>query len=129
MPSYEYRCLECRKRVSIYQTYEEYGNVSVQCTHCDSPDLKRIIGRVRFARSEESRLESLADPSSWADFDEQDPRSMARMLRKMGQEMGEEMPTEFDEGIGRLDAGESPEDIEKSMPELGGGEDDVDFGS
>jgi len=129
MPSYEYRCLECRKRVSIYQTYEEYGNVSVQCPHCGSPDLKRIIGRVRFARSEESRLESLADPSSWADFDEQDPRSMARMLRKMGQEMGEEMPTEFDEVIGRLDAGESPEDIEKSMPELGGGEDDVDFGS
>jgi len=129
MPSYEYRCLECRKRVSIYQMYEEYGNVSVQCPHCGSPDLKRIIGRVRFARSEESRLESLADPSSWADFDEQDPRSMARMLRKMGQEMGEEMPTEFDEVIGRLDAGESPEDIEKSMPELGGGEDDVDFGS
>ena len=127
MPSYEYRCLECRKRVSLYQKYEEYGNVSVQCPPCDRPDLKRIIVRVRFARSEESRLESLADPSSWADFDEQDPRSMARMLRKMGQEMGEEMPTEFDEVIGRLDAGESPEDIEKSMPELGGVSDNFDI--
>lgn len=127
MPSYEYRCLECRKRVSIYQTYEEYGNLSVQCPYCGSPDLKRIIGRVRFARSEESRLESLADPSSWADFDEQDPRSMARMLRNMGQEMGEEMPPEFDEVIGRLDAGESPEDIEKSMPELGGVSDNFDI--
>jgi len=127
MPSYEYRCLECRKRVSIYQTYEEYGNVSVQCPHCGSPDLKRIIGRVRFARSEESRLESLADPSNWDDFDEQDPRSMARMMRKMGQEMGEEMPPEFDEVIGRLDAGESPEEIEKSMPELGGVSDNFDI--
>ena len=125
MPVYEYSCLECRKRASIYQTYEQYGNVSVQCPHCGSPDMKRIIGRVRFARSEESRLESIADPSSWADFDEQDPRSMARMMRKMGQEMGEEMPPEFDEVVDRLDAGESPEEIEKSMPELGGVGDDL----
>jgi putative FmdB family regulatory protein len=128
MPTYDYRCLECRKRVSIYQTYEEYGKVPVHCTYCGSSDLQRLIGRVRFARSEESRLESLADPSDWGDFDEEDPRSMARMMRKMSKEMGEDMPPEFDEVVDRLEAGESPEDIEKSMPELGGAGEDMDFG-
>jgi Flp pilus assembly protein TadB len=48
---------------------------------------------------------------------------MARMLRKMSDEMGEEMPPEFDEVVDRLEAGEDPESIEKSMPELGGGDD------
>ncbi len=33
------------------------------------------------------------------------------------------MPAEFDEVVDRLEAGESPEDIESSMPDLGGGED------
>ena len=42
-------------------------------------------------RSEESRMESLADPSGWGDVDESDPKSMARMMKKMGNEMGEEL--------------------------------------
>jgi len=42
------------------------------------------------------------------------------MMRKMGKEMGEEMPPEFDEVVDRLESGQSPEDIEKSIPDLGG---------
>ncbi len=127
MPRYDYRCQECGKRSSIYQSYEDYGVEQVTCPHCGSEALQRLIGRVRFARSEESRLDALADPSDWGDFDEEDPRSMARMMRKMGRELGEDMPPEFDEVVDRLEAGESPEDIEHSMPDLGGGEDDLGF--
>lgn len=119
MPTYEYRCQNCRRRVSLYQTYEEYGTIGVTCPECGSDELERLIGRVRIARSEESRLESMADPSDWGDFDENDPKSLARMMRKMGDELGEEMPSEFDEVVGRLEAGESPEEIEHNMPELG----------
>ncbi len=64
-------------------------------------------------------MESLDDTRNWDEFDESDPKSMARMMRKMSSELGEEMPPEFDEVIDRLDSGESPEDIEKSMPDLG----------
>jgi hypothetical protein len=35
--------------------------------------------------------------------------------------LGEEVPPEFDEVVGRLESGESPEEIEESMPDLGGG--------
>jgi hypothetical protein len=38
----------------------------------------------------------------------------------MSQETGEDMGPEFDEVVGRLEAGEDPEEIEKSMPDLGG---------
>ena len=47
----------------------------------------------RFAspKSEEARLESLADPSHLSGLDENDPQSMARFMKKMGQEMGEDL--------------------------------------
>jgi len=46
-------------------------------------------------------------------------------MRKMSAETGEDLGPEFDEVVGRLEAGESPEKIEESMPELmgeGGGD-------
>ena len=126
MPNYDYRCSDCGKRVSFFQTYEEYGREAVSCPHCSSENLERLINRVRVLRSEETRLDSLADPSAWDGFDEDDPKGMARMMRKMGDELGEEMPPEFDEVVNRLEAGDSPEEIEKTMPDLGGGA-DLDF--
>ena len=126
MPSYDYRCANCSKRSVIYQTYEEYGEMPIECPYCGSKDLHRIIGRIRIAKSEDSRLEDLSDPSRWGDFDENDPKSMAKMMRKMGHELGEDMPAEFDEVVDRLEAGDDPEQIEKDMPDLGSG-DDVGF--
>ena len=64
-------------------------------------------------------MDALADPSMLGDLDENDPKSMARWMRKMGSEVGEEMPPEFDEVIDRLESGQSPEEIESSMPDLG----------
>ena len=76
-------------------------------------------------RSEESRLESMADPTSWGDFDENDPKAMARMMKKMGNEMGEDLGPEFDEVVDRLEAGEDPESIDTSL-DSGGAEPDMD---
>jgi len=125
MPTYEYRCRDCRKRVSIYQTYDEYGSEPVSCPNCGGHDLKRLINRVRIAKSEESRLDDLSDPSAWGDIDENDPKSMAKMMRKMSREMGEDVPPEFDEVVDRLESGQSPEEIEESLPDLGAGGDDL----
>ena len=126
MPTYEYHCEDCKRRISIFQRYEDFDQERVTCTNCGSENIHRLISRVRFVRSEESRLDALSDPSAWDELDEEDPRAMARMMRKMGEEMGEEMPPEFDEVVDRLESGESPEEIEKTMPDLGAG-DDVDL--
>ncbi len=87
---------------------------------------------MRVVRSDESRLDSLGD-DDWGDIDENDPRSIARAMRRMGDEMGEDLPEEFDEVVDRLEAGEDPESIEGSLPDTGGssfddgGDDDLDF--
>jgi putative FmdB family regulatory protein len=120
MPAYEYRCPDCQRRVAVIQSYSDYGKIQPVCPRCGGRRLERLISRIRFARSEESRLESLSDPTAWGDVDENDPRSMAKMMRRMGGELGEEMGPEFGEAVDRLEAGESPEEIDKSMPGLGG---------
>jgi putative FmdB family regulatory protein len=130
MPVYEYRCPDCRQRVSIFQSYSDYGKIQPACPKCGGNRLERILSRIRFSRSEESRMEALSDPSAWGDVDEKDPRSMAKMMRRMGSELGEEMGPEFHETVDRLEAGEDPQEIEKSMPGMGspdpGGLDDFD---
>ncbi len=122
MPLYEYLCQTCQKRVTVQMSYAEYGVKKAVCPLCGSAQLKRRIGRVRVAKSEDQHLDSVSDPSSFlSGVDENDPRSMARAMKKMGREMGEDLPPEFGEITDRLESGESPESIEHSMPDLGGG--------
>jgi putative FmdB family regulatory protein len=121
MPTYEYRCQNCKKRFNLVLAYTEYGKQPVTCPHCQSANVQRRIGRIRVARSDDSRMESLADPASLAGL-EDDPRTLGRMMRDMSREVGEEMPPEFDEVVGRLEKGQSPDDIERELPELGQGD-------
>ncbi len=120
MPIYEYRCLGCGRRVSLLiRSFAAAGDSRPRCPHCQSENLRRLMSRVAVLASEESRLDSLADPSSLGDVDENDPRSVARWMRRMGQEAGEDMGPEFGEVVDRLEAGQSPEEIEGDMPGLG----------
>ncbi|MGH7253315.1 MAG: FmdB family zinc ribbon protein, partial [Nitrospiraceae bacterium] len=69
------------------------------CKSCQSVRLERIMSRFAAPKSEEARLESLADPSSFGDVDENDPKSMARFMKKMGREMGEDVGDDLDEAL------------------------------
>ncbi len=121
MPIYEYVCLDCRRRVTLFfRTFSEVETTSPVCPRCGSTHLRRRISRVAVVRSEESRLESMLDTDWLGDLDENDPRSLARFMRRMSNELGEDLGDEFEEVVERLEAGESPEEIEKHMPELAG---------
>ncbi len=124
MPYYPFRCLDCKRRFEVFMTYSEYGNQTVVCAHCGSSNVQRRISRVRIAKSEDSRLEDLSDLDDFSGL-EDDPRALGRMMRKMSQEIGEDMGPEMDEVIDRLEAGQSPEEIEAAIPELGAGESDL----
>jgi putative FmdB family regulatory protein len=122
MPTYDFICLDCKKRFNIFTTYSEYGTKPAVCSYCGSENTRRRITRVRIAKSEESRLDSLgdfSDPSALEGL-EDNPQELGRMMRKMGRELGEEMPAEFDEVVDRLEKGQSPEEIESALPDLGG---------
>lgn len=102
MPLYEYRCLDCKKRCTILML-SLTNPKPVACTHCQSPCLERLLSRFASPKSEEARLEALSDPNTIAGLDENDPESMARFMKKMGDEVGEDF------GEGMAEAGDSPE--------------------
>ena len=118
MPIYEFRCQECNRLVRLSYSFSEYEEATPTCPRCGSEELKRRIGRVALAKSEDARLDSMLDDSALAGLDEEDPQALGRFMRKMSSEMGEDMGDEFEEVVDRLEKGQSPEDIEQAMPEL-----------
>jgi hypothetical protein len=54
------------------------------------------MSRFATVKSEDARLDSLSDPSSFGDLDENDPTSIARFTKRMGEEMGEDLGDDVD---------------------------------
>ena len=121
MPIYEYFCDDCRKRVSdFFRTMSEASDEAARCPNCEGAHLRRLVSRVAMLKSEESRLDNLADPSLMSGLESEDPRALASFMRRMSGEMGEPLDAEMSEVIDRLEAGESPESIDQSFPDMGG---------
>lgn len=98
MPIYEYRCEACRK-VSSFLLLRITEQLDPHCKHCGSKEVRKIISRVAVLKSEEQRLESMLDPSKFSDLDENDPKSVERVMRRMGKELGDELGEGFEESM------------------------------
>lgn len=57
------------------------------------------MSRFATVKSEDARLESLADSASFGDLDENDPGSVARFMKKMGTEFGDELGDDFESAV------------------------------
>ena len=65
MPIYEYRCGACRRRSSLFfQTFSAAERAEPRCEHCGSADVSRLVSRVALLKSEESRMDDLADDAA-----------------------------------------------------------------
>lgn len=120
MPSYEYRCNDCGRTITLrYKTYADYDAATHTCPHCGSTALTRLISRVAISKSTVSRMMAgdWDDDSALSELDDADPRTMGRVLREMSAEVGEDIGPEFEEVVTRLERGESPDDIEASLPD------------
>ena len=119
MPIYEYLCQECSGR--FQRLVGGFSDPSdLQCPRCGATDVRKAISRFAVMQSEEARLESLADPSSLAGLDENDPASIARWAKKMGKEMGEDMDEDWDQMVDEM--------MEEEMSGKGKAEESDDLG-
>jgi uncharacterized protein YeaO (DUF488 family) len=59
--------------------------------------MDRIMSRFATPKSEEARLESLAESTNLDRLDEGDPESMTRFMQKMKNEMGDDFGDEMDD--------------------------------
>jgi putative FmdB family regulatory protein len=108
MPIYEYRCLACRRRTSLF-VRSASTRVRPKCEHCGSVKLSRLMSKFAVHRSGGGGDDFDDDLSGMEDVDENDPASVARWARRMQQETGEDLGPEFEEMVGRMEAGEDPD--------------------
>ena len=94
MPIYEYHCEDCQKQTSVF--IRSISNPPlVGCRFCHGQRLTRLISRIITPKSEQSRLESLGDPSAPGGVDENDPKDMTRWMQQMSGEMGEDVGSDM----------------------------------
>ncbi|MFH1560912.1 MAG: zinc ribbon domain-containing protein [Chloroflexota bacterium] len=110
MPIYEYRCQSCQRKFSMLnRSFSEIKEPL--CTHCGSACGTRLISQVTVIKSGDDFMSGMPSWESMTDFDEDDPRDVARMLRRMKDETGEDIGPEGEEMLALMDAGEMPDDM------------------
>jgi len=141
MPIYEFYCPDCHR---IYNFLARRPNVTKRpsCPRCSRPKLERKISKFaiskgRTASSEgpdgmdlpagldEAKMERvLAEMTTEAEnINEDDPRQMARMMRKLYDGTGLPLGEGMEEAMRRMEAGEDPDSIEAEMGEVLGNDD------
>jgi putative FmdB family regulatory protein len=97
MPIYEYTCEKCGGFSS--HLVMQPASFRPHCKYCGSLAVKKLISRVHVRLSEETRLDRLADPSMAAGLDENDPKSVAKWMKKMGGLVGDDVGEDFDQMV------------------------------
>jgi putative FmdB family regulatory protein len=115
MPIYEYDCEDCRRPVSLL-VLRPSAAPAPTCPRCGGSRLHRLMSRFTTLKSEEARLDALAESSDFGDLDENDPASVARLMKKMGKEFGDDLGEDFDSAV--------DEAMSEAADDEGGGEHD-----
>jgi hypothetical protein len=83
-----------------------------RCPECGGTELSRLVSKFAFHRSMPDFDDGPdADMDAMMEgVDENDPASVARWARRMGDRMGTDLPPDFDAQLARMEAGEMPDD-------------------
>jgi putative FmdB family regulatory protein len=87
MPLFEFLCEDCSKRFTFLAGVVAQGDAP-HCPRCGSAQLKKLISRVARGRSDDDRLDAMAERIDDQNLD--DPATLRRFAREMGKEMGAE---------------------------------------
>ena len=131
MPVYEFYCRDCH---TIFNFLSRRVNTEQQpdCPKCGRPGLERQVSRFAVSKNrKEEPIEGMPDIDEAAlekammglagemeGMDENDPRQMARFMRKLTEATGVNLGGGMEEAIRRLEAGEDPEKLEEEMGDL-----------
>ena len=96
MPIYEYSCRGCG-RLSSFLLLRATEPLEPYCKYCGNREVTRILSRIVVLRTEEKRVENLFDPTRFSDLDENDPRSIERLVNKIATGLGDDLG----EGLGQ----------------------------
>jgi putative FmdB family regulatory protein len=101
MPIYEYLCPGCNgKFQKLVRGFSDPPGLA--CPRCGSAEVRRAVSRFATLKSEDERIEALADPATLSGLDESDPRAIARWAKKLGKELGDDAGEDWDEMVDQM---------------------------
>jgi len=137
MPIYEFYCATCH---TVFNFLSRGINTTTHpaCPRCGRPRLERRVSAFAISKGrtesegadglpdiDEGRMEkAMAEIAEEAEgIGEEDPRGMARLMRKLYDSTGLSLGEGVEEAIRRMEDGEDPEKIEEDLGEILGDED------
>jgi len=116
MPIYEYRCNNCRRRVSLYIRGFSERSEPV-CTNCGSKNLTRLFSTFARLKTDKDVYDNiLSDSDLVKGMMANDPRALVEWSRRMEGTEGEKSP-EYEEMMERMERGEGWDKIASAMQE------------
>ena len=95
MPVYEYRCVSCKRKFSALIGMTAQAD-DESCPHCGAKNAERLVSRFARLRSEDDRMDAIADNLEMMGEPES-PSEMRRVMREMGKAMDEDVSDEMEE--------------------------------
>jgi len=132
MPIYEFYCESCHTLYSFFARRVDPEAVPA-CPKSKQHQLRRQMSRfaISSGRQEPSRLDSESDAqeaqmeqammqmaSEMENVNEDDPKAMARMMRKLMETSGMNIGEGMEEAVRRLEAGEDPDQVDEELGEV-----------
>jgi hypothetical protein len=131
MPIYEYYCSDNHRIYQFYAKTLAQGQIVPKCPDNPGFRMEKIVSAfsVVGARKEveskgaggdspdDARLEAAmgAMESEFSNVDENDPRAMGRMMRRMAELSGEPIDPQMDEVVRKLEEGADPDSLEEQL--------------
>lgn len=142
MPIYEYLCPTCH-RVFSFMTHTVHETRVPACPKCGAADMRKQVSRFAFVRGGATARGGAGAPEGGAEgpdplddprvehemmrlmsqaehMDENDPRQLGHLMRRMSEITGEPLDGEMEEAVRRLEAGEDPEKVEADLGDVFG---------
>jgi putative FmdB family regulatory protein len=114
MPSYDYKCLSCHHRFSLfYKTYSDYDSSHKTCPNCQSDDLTRVIHKVTVAASNRD-FTRMSSGEMLNVLESGDSRQVGEMFQQIGG-ADPRLGAEYHDATKKLLDGESKDSVEKTL--------------
>jgi predicted nucleic acid-binding Zn ribbon protein len=140
MPIYEYYCPDNNRIYQFFAKTLAQGRTVPRCPDNPKFRMRKIVSSFAVARKGVGANEESGDPSAagdtpedarmesamaamegeFANVDENDPRAMGRMMRRMAELTGEKIDGEMEEVVRKLEEGADPESLEEQLGGEGG---------
>lgn len=89
MPTYEYHCAKCRRRVGLFSRRVSPPG-RPRCPHCSGTDLQRLFSRFAVLHGEEKLMERRSDMRTHGDVNFKDASSVEGWVKRIGKSIGDE---------------------------------------